>query len=257
MDKFIEMASFDWIELWTLWLWPILLFIFGLGLVIFIHELGHFMVAKFVGIRVEQFALGFGLRVFGFKWGETDYRVNLLPVGGYVRMAGQEDFGPIRKQDAHDPRSFANKPVSARLAVVSAGVVMNALLAAALFVVVCLAGIRFPAPVVGGTLLGSPAENAKVHWLATGREQWKSNPAPRPATSTPRVSIGFKPGDRILDVNGKRITQFAQLEAISVLAEPEQKFRMTVEREEKVGVIKGSTRIGVILRIGINCDLVS
>lgn len=241
------MASFNWVGLWAEWLWPILLFIFGLGLVIFIHELGHFTVAKAVGIRVEQFALGFGPRLFGFKRGETDYRVNIVPMGGYVKMAGQEDFGPLREQDARDPRSFANKPVSARLAVVSAGVAMNALLAAALFVVVCLAGIRFPAPVVGSTLLGSPAEDAKIHWLGMGPEQPQLlDPVLRPVNSRPKVSIGLQPGDRILEVNGKHITQFAQLAAIAVLAEPQQNFRMIVEREEKGGFIKGSTRIGVM-----------
>ncbi len=61
------MASFNWIALWAEWLWPILLFLFGLSLVIFVHELGHFTVAKAIGIRVEQFALGFGPRLFGFK----------------------------------------------------------------------------------------------------------------------------------------------------------------------------------------------
>jgi regulator of sigma E protease len=241
------MVSFNWVVLWAEWVWPILLFIFGLGLVIFIHELGHFTVAKAVGIRVEQFALGFGPRLFGFRRGETDYRVNVVPMGGYVKMAGQEDFGPLREQDARDPRSFANKSVGARLAVVSAGVVMNALLAAALFVVVCLAGIRFPAPVVGSTLLGSPAEDAEIKWLGMGHEQSQSSdPAPRQVNSRPDVSIGLKPGDRILEVNGKHITQFAQLAAIAVLAEPNQDFRIIIERAAKAGFKKGSTRIGVM-----------
>jgi regulator of sigma E protease len=233
--------------LWAEWLWPILLFIFGLGFVIFVHELGHFTVAKAVGIRVEQFALGFGPRLFGFRRGETDYRVNALPMGGYVKMAGQEDFGALGDQDERDPRSFANKPVSARLAVISAGVVMNALLAAALFVVVCLAGIRFPAPVVGGTLLGSPAADAKIHWLGMDHEASRSSDAPpRPVSSDPDVSTGLKPGDRILEVDGKRITQFAQLAAMAVLAEPNQDFRMIIERETKAGFKRGTTKIAVM-----------
>ena len=91
----MEMTSFNWVGLWSEWLWPILQFLVGLGLVIFVHELGHFTVAKAVGIRVEQFALGFGPRLFGFKRGETDYRVNIVPMGGYVKMTGQEDFGPL------------------------------------------------------------------------------------------------------------------------------------------------------------------
>ncbi|MEJ2167425.1 MAG: site-2 protease family protein, partial [Desulfobacterales bacterium] len=71
----MEMTALNWAGLWAEWLRPILQFLVGLGLVIFVHELGHFAVAKSVGIRVEQFALGFGPRLFGFKRGETDYRV--------------------------------------------------------------------------------------------------------------------------------------------------------------------------------------
>ena len=67
---------------WSQWVWPILQFVIGLGLVVFVHELGHFLVAKASGIRVDRFALGFGPRIFGVKKGETDYCVCLLPLGG-------------------------------------------------------------------------------------------------------------------------------------------------------------------------------
>jgi regulator of sigma E protease len=242
----VEMASLNWVGLWAEWLWPILQFVIGLGLVIFVHELGHFTVAKAVGIRVEQFALGFGPRLFGFKRGETDYRVNIVPMGGYVKMAGQEDFGPLPEQDESDPGSFSNKPISARFAVISAGVIMNVLLAGALFVVVCLAGIRFPAPVVGGALLGSPAQDAKIHWLDVGHEGAESSgPAVRQMSSLQDVSIGLKPGDRILTVDGQEITRFSQLAAIAALADPNQKFKMTVER-----VTDGKARIGAA-QIGV------
>ena len=85
----------------------ILYFIIGLGLLIFIHELGHFLVAKFSGIRVERFSLGFGPHV-GFKMGETEYCLSVLPLGGYVKMSGQEDFeeGDIVPLD--DPRAFSS-----------------------------------------------------------------------------------------------------------------------------------------------------
>jgi regulator of sigma E protease len=253
----MEMTAFNWVGLWTEWLWPILQFLIGLGLVIFVHESGHFMVAKAVGIRVEQFALGFGPRLFGFKRGETDYRVNLVPMGGYVRMTGQEDFGPLRETDERDPRSFSNKPIRARLAVISAGVIMNALLAAALFVIVCLAGIRFPAPVVGGTLLGSPAQDAKIHWQGLDHEGMQSPGAATRQVNAPRgVSIGFKPGDRILRVDHKRISRFAQLAAIAALAEPDQVFSMFIERQAKGRSQSGYTKIGVMpleghLRFGL------
>lgn len=218
------------LNLWHEWLWPILQFVVGLGVVIFVHEFGHFVVAKAVGIRVEQFALGFGTRLFGFRRGETDYRVNLVPMGGYVKLAGQEDFGPVKEAGARDPRSFPNKPVSSRLAVVAAGVIMNVLLAAVLFIIVCLAGIRFTAPIIGGTLPGSPAEEAEIHWLH------KNEP----------VSVGLKPGDRILTVDGERITRFGQLTAMAALAEAGQKFTIHVERRRDGKVMEGVTRISVV-----------
>jgi regulator of sigma E protease len=245
------MVSFNWVGLWGEWLWPILEFLIGLGLIIFVHELGHFTVAKAVGIRVEQFALGFGPRLFGFKGTETDYRVNIVPMGGYVKMAGQEDFGPVPEQDEHDPRSFSNKPISARFAVISAGVIMNALLAGVLFVIVCLAGIRFPAPVVGGTLLGSPARGARIHWLGAGREgSASSDPGTRETGSHTDFSIGLKPGDRILSVDGKDISRFAQLAIIAALSTPNQDFSMVIERETEEGHQRGITKIGVMLLEG-------
>jgi regulator of sigma E protease len=247
----VETVSFNWVGLWAEWLWPILEFLIGLGLIIFVHELGHFTVAKAVGIRVEQFALGFGPRLFGFKGAETDYRVNVVPMGGYVKMAGQEDFGPVPEQDERDPRSFSNKPISARFAVISAGVVMNAVLAGVLFVIVCLAGIRFPAPVVGGTLLGSPAGGARIHWPGAGREgAAPSDPGTRGTDSHTDFSIGLKPGDRILSVDGKPITRFAQLAIIAALATPSQDFSMVIERETEEGLQKGTAKIGVMLLEG-------
>src|SRR5512146_2449189 len=118
----------------------ILEFLVGLSVIVFVHELGHFLVAKWVGIKVEQFAFGFGKRLFGFQWGETDYRVNLIPLGGYVKMLGQEDFKPLEENAKPDPRSFEQKSVGARFAVISAGVIMNVILAAVLFVIIGLVG---------------------------------------------------------------------------------------------------------------------
>jgi regulator of sigma E protease len=215
---------------WNEWLWPILQFVVGFGIVIFVHEVGHFIVAKAVGIRVEQFALGFGTRLFGFRRGETDYCVNILPVGGYVKLAGQEDFGPLEEQDRQDPHAFSNKPISARLAVIAAGVTMNLILAAVLFIIVCMAGIRFPAPIVGGTLAGSPAENAEIHWLD------KNEP----------TAVGLKPGDRILRVDGERINRFNQLTAISALADTGQEFTLVIERRLGDKVREGATTLTAV-----------
>ncbi len=115
-------------------LWFYVQIFIGFSFIIFVHELGHFIVAKWAGVRVEQFAIGFMREIFGFTYGETRYSFNLLPLGGYVKMLGQEDFEVDTTGDLQfkeDPRSFANKPVGHRMAIVSAGVIMNLILAGA------------------------------------------------------------------------------------------------------------------------------
>ncbi len=83
------------------WVWPLLEFLVGVGLVIFVHELGHFLAAKAVNIKVEVFAMGIGPRIAGFRRGETEYVLNLLlPLGGYVKMLGQDDVRPPNEQAA-------------------------------------------------------------------------------------------------------------------------------------------------------------
>lgn len=157
------MLAFAMADLWGDWLGPVLMLLVGLGLVIFVHELGHFLVAKAVGIKVEKFSLGFGPKLLSLTRGETEYQLAALPLGGYVKMLGQEDFKPTDEQQ-RDPRAYNNKPVWARMAVVSAGVVMNVIFAAILFIVVCLAGIDFPDRIVGGVGPGMPAATCPIDW---------------------------------------------------------------------------------------------
>src|SRR5947208_1617735 len=96
-----------------------------LGIIIVIHEFGHFAVAKLFGIKVETFSVGFGPRLFGFRRGETDYRISALPLGGYVKMSGENPGDTI----TGDPREFLSKPKWQRLLVASAGPIMNIVLA--------------------------------------------------------------------------------------------------------------------------------
>ena len=112
------------------WVLPICMFAIGLGLVIFVHELGHFIAAKAVGIKVLRFSLGFGPKVVGFKRRETEYWLAAVPLGGYIKMLGQEDLKALDENQPTDPGAYNNKPVWARLIVVSAGVVMNVVFAA-------------------------------------------------------------------------------------------------------------------------------
>src|SRR5690242_3168341 len=88
-----------------------------LGVMILIHELGHFMAAKYFGVRVLTFSLGFGPRLFGYKYGDTDYRVSALPLGGYVKMAGDD---PSQEREG-DYREFLSKPRWQRLIIVIMG----------------------------------------------------------------------------------------------------------------------------------------
>ncbi|HEX4592428.1 MAG TPA: site-2 protease family protein [Gemmataceae bacterium] len=144
----------------------------GLGLVIFIHELGHFMAAKWCDVHVETFSIGFGPPLPGcrFRRGETAYQIALVPLGGYVKMVGEGN----EEEGEDDPRSFKNKTVGQRMLIISAGVIMNILLAGGCFVGVYMAtGVDRPAGVIGSVDAGSPA--------------WQK---------------GLRPGDQLLKIGG-------------------------------------------------------
>lgn len=118
-------------------------FIVVLGVLIFIHELGHFGAAKFSGVGVEKFSLGFGPRLFGVKRGGTDYMLSALPLGGYVKMVGEAAGEDVGEDEAR--RSFTHKPAAVRAAIVAAGPVMNLVLAAILLPAIFMIGIQSPA----------------------------------------------------------------------------------------------------------------
>jgi regulator of sigma E protease len=117
-------------------------FLVVIGVLIFVHELGHLLAAKAVDIQVPTFSIGFGPRVVGFRLGETEYVISALPLGGYVRMAGMEDTSALEGgedgEHVPSPRDFDAKPLWARAMVISAGVIMNFL-----FAIVVLAGVAF------------------------------------------------------------------------------------------------------------------
>lgn len=149
-------------------LWAIAKAALGLSFVVFIHELGHFLVAKWCDVHVTTFSIGFGPPIPGcwFKWGETTYKLALFPLGGYVQMVGQVDGDESSDGSEDDPRSFRNKSVGQRMAIISAGVVMNVILAIICFIVVFRGpGKDRPAAVIDGIESGSPAF---VNGLRTG-----------------------------------------------------------------------------------------
>jgi len=131
----------------------------GLGFVIFFHELGHFLLAKWNGVKVEKFSIGFdpyGLRFYAHQVGETTYVLGAIPLGGYVKMLGED----LSEQDAAagDPRAYHNKSVGARMAIISAGVLMNLVLGMTCFVSAYARGglLKTPA-IVGAVVAGGPA----------------------------------------------------------------------------------------------------
>jgi regulator of sigma E protease len=261
-----------------------LLLAFGFGFVIFFHELGHFLAAKWAGVKVEQFAVGFGQALFswrkglGFRWGstqaeylrrledylddnrlaprhisagtnpqpaaaaaaaadseapagagtfgdlpldrtasdptaarlsyasaalgisETEYRLNWIPLGGYVKMLGQDDLKP--GVTVEDPRAYNNKPISKRMVIVSAGVIMNVILAFVGFMFIFWVGIKVPPAIVGAVEPGSPAQRA--YKMVDGH----------------KVIVGLQPGDRILYLNNKYQYDFEKIGLNTALLPP-------------------------------------
>ncbi|MHC4336111.1 MAG: M50 family metallopeptidase, partial [Planctomycetota bacterium] len=218
----------------------ILLVALGFGGVVIVHEFGHFIVAKLSGIKVEAFSIfmpptflgvqrtegGLRFRVLpalfpaeddesaeggliftigkGGRAGETEYRFGLIPFGGFVKMLGQDDAGPEKATD--DPRSYANKPVGVRMAVIAAGVLFNAISALMIFVIVFLIGIKLPPAVVGGVVPDSPAAKA-----------------------------GLKPGDEIIEIDGKtKDLDYSNILVAAALSGKGEKISMKVKRGQEI-----------------------
>ena len=134
-------------------------FIIVLGVLIFFHEFGHFLIARLFGVGVEKFSLGFGPRLIGKKIGITDYRLSAIPLGGYVKMVGEEPDAEI--DAANLPLSFTHKHVVKRMLIVAAGPVFNILLAILIFFAIFWASGKFVMkPSVGSVRAGSPAAAA-------------------------------------------------------------------------------------------------
>src|ERR1700677_3572022 len=145
-----------------------------LGFMILIHEFGHYAVAKLLGVRVEQFAIGFGKRLVGFRKGDTDYRINILPLGGYVKMSGEN---PMDERTG-DPAEFMSHSRWHRFLIAIAGPTMNIMLAIFLLVGVFMVHYEYPAIYDEPPIIG---------WIMQ---------------NTPAAKAGFQPGDRIVRIDG-------------------------------------------------------
>ena len=132
-------------------------FIIVLGVLIFVHELGHFLVARLFGVGIEKFSLGFGPRIVGKTVGITDYRISAIPLGGYVKMVGEEPDADIDPADI--PISFTHKHVFKRIMIVAAGPLSNLLLAVIIFFgIYQILGVTILKPAVGEIIENSPAD---------------------------------------------------------------------------------------------------
>jgi regulator of sigma E protease len=186
----------------------ILAFLIVFGVLVFIHEFGHFFTAKLVGIRVETFSFGYGKRLFGVKGKETDYRVSLIPMGGYVKFLGEGELGTEGKADL-PPDHFLAKKRWERFLVMVMGSVMNILLAVLIFTIINIVGARVLAyqdekPVIGYIEPDSPGQKA-----------------------------GLKLGDEILRIDKDRVKTWGDVE-VAVGTKPDKIITVEVRREGAV-----------------------
>ncbi|MFP4081617.1 MAG: RIP metalloprotease RseP [Candidatus Aminicenantes bacterium] len=182
----------------------LLAFAIVFGVLVFIHEFGHFFMAKLVGVKVEVFSWGYGKRLFGVKKGETDYRISLVPMGGYVKFSGEDAFSTASVK----PRDFMAKKRWERFLVLAMGSVMNIVLAVVLVSFINMVGVSVPEyqdkkPVIGWIEPDSPAEKAYL-----------------------------KVGDQILSIDGERTRTWADVE-LAVGSKPGRMITLEVKREEE------------------------
>ncbi|MCA9235919.1 MAG: site-2 protease family protein [Planctomycetales bacterium] len=225
----------------------------GLGFVIFVHELGHFAVAKMCGVKCEKFFIGFDIGGYKLsrKWGETEYGIGILPLGGYVKMLGQDDnpanyaeqvresmargdqidakeiVGPDGQKYMVDRRSYMAKTVPQRMAIISAGVIMNVIFAFIFAVVAYGLGVPYAPAMVSETAPGSPA--------------WRA---------------GIMPGDEIVKIGDIEDPSYGELQGAVTLADLDTGVTMLVRRGDgkpfavpltpEAGASGGLVRIGVV-----------
>lgn len=205
----------------------ILYFLVTVGVLVLVHEFGHFIAAKLSGMKVDTFSIGFPPRAFGKKIGETDYCVSWIPIGGYVKIAGMidESFDTDFVNKPPEPREFRSKPMYQRMIVVSAGVIMNFLLTFLIFYGINLA-------------------NGKVFHATTtvGFVEPKSV----------AEQVGFKEGDKLVAVNGKAVGNWEDVQTDLYLDDVASPLSVQVDRAGQMttvdipkGAVKPDEQIGI------------
>ncbi|MDX2093169.1 MAG: RIP metalloprotease RseP [Kofleriaceae bacterium] len=178
-------------------------FLLLVGLLVVIHELGHFVAAKLLDVKVLRFSIGYGRALVRGKLGETEYQIAAFPIGGYVRILGIEQAGDDATSRADVGRSFASRPLWQRLVIVFAGPVANLLLPVVIYFVFFAGHTTLPAAVIGDVFDGGAAARA-----------------------------GIEPGDRVLEINGRAVRYWEEIEN-AVRASPGKELRLRVQRTGK------------------------
>ena len=182
-----------------------------LSFLVFFHELGHFIVARICGVKVEVFSIGFGKKLVSWRFGQTEYALSMIPLGGYVKLKGQDDSNPKLKN--YEADSYLSKSPWQRIAILLAGPFFNLFLAFLLYMAVGLLGKASLLPVVGEVKENYPAAQA-----------------------------GIKAGDRILAINGKEIKTWEELD--SMIVESQGELELQIQRGQ--GELKESLSVRVL-----------
>jgi len=170
----------------------ILTFILVLGLLVFVHELGHFLFAKLANVKVEEFAFGFGPRIWAKKVGETEYRINIFPIGGYVKMLGE-------MEDSKEERSYSQQPIRDRVLIITGGVLMNFLLAGIIYTIYLIINsfsLVFPVLAEYNFAFAEQTDAVVVSYIEEG---------------SPAEETGIKPGAIIREIDGNEFSDSAEL----------------------------------------------
>lgn len=170
-----------------------------LGVLIFVHELGHFLSAKLMGVRVLKFSLGFGPKLAGRKYGDTEYLISSIPLGGYVKMSGEEPGEELKEEEK--PFAYNYQPISKRFVIVASGPIFNIVLAIVIFVFIFLNGFPVLIPEIGSVVPRSPAEIA-----------------------------GLSKRDRIMEINGVTINQWDEMTRV-IHESPGKPLKFRIKRD--------------------------